>query len=242
LPALQQRNFTAPAILALLMEREDFQAEVAAALSPHLKKASRIGFPAVLGQKPNLKVINELEKRLGRTLFEIPALTPSVPGMRLQQILVSAVRSKRGRVTPGIEATGSATEDGTVTAVNSMIPGRTVAHRADHYILATGGILGGGITTDYQGNISETVFGLPLSAPGNHTEWFHLDFLDRRGHPIYRSGINVNNRLQPLNGKTAPLYDNLFAVGTTLAHAEVIRERSFEGVAISTAYAAAGML
>jgi len=52
----------------------------------------------------------------------------------------------------------------------------------------------------------------------------------------------VNKDFRPLNGNAEAVYDNLLCAGTTLAHAEVIRERSFEGVAIGTGYAAAQLL
>jgi glycerol-3-phosphate dehydrogenase subunit B len=242
MPTLKQRKGTAPAMLALLMEEDSFQAEVASLLTNHLDNAARIGFPAILGQKPTLQVKEALESRLQRPVFEIPALTPSVAGMRLQHILVDAIRGLGGRVTPGMEAVEASSDEGKVTAVYTETPTRNIAHRADQYVLATGGILGGGITTDYLGNIREVIFDLPVAAPDSHVNWFHLDFLDRRGHPIYRSGITVNEKLQPLNGKTKPVYDNLRCIGTTLAHSEVIRERSFEGVAIGTGYAAAKQL
>ncbi len=242
MPSLRQRHSTTPVMLAMLMEEDSFQAELASLLVKHLGDAARIGFPAVLGQKPNLQVKESLETRLGRPIFEIPALTPSVAGMRLQQLLVDAIRGLGGRVTPGIEAVRATSDGRTVTAVYSQTPVREVPHRADQYLLATGGILGGGITTDYQGHIREIIFDLPVTAPDNHTGWFHLDFLDRRGHPIYRSGIMVDREFRPLNSDNKPVYDNLRCVGTSLAHSEVIRERSFEGVAIATGYAAAQML
>lgn len=242
LPSLKQRHSTAPAMLALLMEDDSFQAELASVLSASLGDAARVGFPAILGQKPNLKVKEALEERLQRPVFEIPALTPSVAGMRLQQILVNAIRELGGRVTPGIEAVEAGSENGGVTAVYSETPGRKIPHRADQFLLATGGILGGGITTNYRGDIREVIFDLPVTAPEDHMNWFHLDFLDRRGHPIYRSGISVNETFRPVDNNAKPVYENLLCVGTTLAHSEVIRERSFEGVAIGTGYAAAQLL
>jgi glycerol-3-phosphate dehydrogenase subunit B len=242
LPTLNQRHITTPAILALLMEQESFQEELAGALNRHLGSVARVGFPAVLGQKPDLQVKDALEKRLQRPVFEIPTLTPSIAGMRLQKILIDAIRKHGGRVTVGIEALEAISSDGRITAVYSHSPTRKVPHSAEQFLLATGGILGGGISTNYLGEAREAVFDLPVTAPASHVDWFHLDFLDRRGHPIYRSGIAVNEQLQPLAGNAGPLYENLRCAGTTLAHAEVIRERSFEGVAIATGFAAARQL
>jgi glycerol-3-phosphate dehydrogenase subunit B len=135
-----------------------------------------------------------------------------------------------------------ARENGRVTAVYTATIVRKLRHRACHFVLATGGILGGGFLSDYQGHVQEVVFDLPVKAPENHTEWFHRDFFDERGHPIYRAGIAVNENFQPVDRQAHLLYENLYCAGTTLAHAEVVRERSFEGVAIGTGFAAAEML
>ena len=242
LPALGERLFTNPTILALLMEQPAFRQEMVSALRPHLGQTARIGFPSVMGTQLNLEVKEALERDLQRPVFEIPTLTPSIPGMRLQRLLVEAIREAGSRVTPGIEVLESTRENGRVSTVYSETPTRNMPHRSDHFILSTGGILGGGIVTDYAGQVRETIFDLPVSAPDGHHNWFYRDFMDQRGHPIYRSGITVNDRFQPVDDQAQTLYENLTCIGTTLAHAEVIRERSFEGVAIGSGFAAAQML
>jgi len=242
LPALGKRLFTNPTILALLMEEPAFRQELVDALRPLLGKAARVGFPSILGMKANLQVLQALERALERPIFEIPTLTPSVPGMRLQRILVQAIGEQGGRVTPGMEALEAASSNGRITAVYTETPTRKMPHRSDHFVLSTGGILGGGIVTDHAGHIRETIFDLPVAAPEDPLSWFRRDFMDSRAHPIYRSGIAVDERYQPVNGDKQVVYENLLCVGTTLAHAEVVRERSFEGVAIGSGFAAAQML
>lgn len=241
LPALAERLFTTPTILALLLEEPAFRQEMVAALRPHLGEAARVGFPSVLGMDGSLAVKQALEAALERPVFEIPTLTPSVPGMRLQHVLVRAIQGAGGRVTPGIEVLEAKEENGRVSTVYSETPSRLLPHRYDKYVLATGGILGGGIVTDHAGHIRETIFDLPVTCPPDPLDWFQRDFMDPRGHPVYRSGIAVNEQFQPL-ASGAVVFDNLFCVGTTLAHAEVIRERSFEGVALGSGYAAAQLL
>lgn len=242
LKRLEARNFTTPMKMAQLMEDDALLQDVVAALRPQLGSAARVGFPAVLGLDKGMDVKQRLESALQRPVFEIPSITPSVPGIRLHRILSAAIVRGGGRVDAGLEALGAETDGKRVTAVHSQASARTWRRRADQVILATGGLLGGGITTDYAGSIREVIFDLPVTAPESRVDWFHRDFLDKRGHPIYRSGIKVNTAFQPVNGGGAPLYDNLYVAGTTLAHNEVIRERSFEGVALSTGYAAAQML
>lgn len=242
LPALRERNFNVPMGIATMMEQPKLRSELVAQLKPLVGTAERIGFPAVLGVDKAIEVKEDLENRLGRPVFEIPSLTPSIPGIRLHRILTNAIAQAGGNVFAGMEAIGAKSDEGRITAVYTETAARPHPHRAQTYVLATGGILGGGITTNSVGDVKEVIFDLPVTAPDKQYDWFHQDFLDKRGHPIYRSGLTVNDGFQPVNGGDAPVYANLYAAGTTLAHCEVIRERSFEGVALATGYAVAQKL
>jgi glycerol-3-phosphate dehydrogenase subunit B len=237
LPTLRARNFITPVILSDMMDRADFRAEVVEAVRPHLGQAERIGFPAVLGMEEPLPAKQDLEAKLGRPVFEIAGLPPSVPGIRLFRILRDKIEQSGGYVYDGMRAVAATHENGRVTAVYTEAAARQRRHRYDQFVLATGGILGGGIRANHKGEVCEAVFDLPVTAPASQLEWFKRDFLDREGHPIYRVGLTVNEHFLPVDRNRRPLYDNLFAAGTTLAHCEVIRERSFDGVALVTGYA-----
>ncbi|HUM69991.1 MAG TPA: FAD-binding protein, partial [Chloroflexota bacterium] len=204
------------------------------AVKPHLGEAARVGFPAVLGLEEATAVHQDLQAQLGRPVFEIPGLPPSVAGMRLHRILKAAIEKNGGRVYDGMEAIGFEADGGRVTAVYTETSGRPRQHRYDRVVLATGGVLGGGIVTNHAGEVCEVIFNLPLRHPENRLEWFRRDFLDKHGHPIYRSGVSVNEEFQPTNGRI--LYQNLYAAGNTLADFEAIRERSFDGVALATGF------
>lgn len=237
LPALAARNFTTAVLLADMMDLADFRAEVIEAVRPHLGRSERVGFPAVLGTERPRHVKQELEAALGRPVFEIPGLPPSVPGIRLFRILRDKIEKNGGFVYDGMRAVAATHEDGRITAVYTEAAARQRPHRFDRFVLATGGILGGGIRANHAGEVGEAIFDLPVTAPAGRLEWFRREFLDREGHPIYRAGLTVNRHFQPENGSGQTLYNNLFIAGTTLAHCEVIRERSFDGVALATGYA-----
>ncbi|MCP4361160.1 MAG: glycerol-3-phosphate dehydrogenase subunit GlpB [Chloroflexi bacterium] len=237
LPTLAQRHMLTSVILARLMEQPAFRAEVVAAVKPHLGAAQRVGFPAVLGMEQTTAVHQDLQVQLGRPIFEIPGLPPSVAGMRLHHILKTAVEKNGGRVFAGMEAVGFEAEGGRVTAVQTEAAARNRSHHYQQYVLATGGLLGGGITTNHLGEVKEVVFDLPVQGTDGRQSWFRQDFMDARGHPIYRAGIQVDDALRPVDGYGRVLYENLYAAGTTLAHCEAIRERSFDGIALATGYA-----
>jgi glycerol-3-phosphate dehydrogenase subunit B len=237
LRTLLQRHFNYPIDLARMLEESAFRAELVDKLKPRIGEAERIGFPAVLGLHRSLEVKEALETRLRHPIFELPGLTPSIPGIRLHHILVQAIQAHGGRVHNGMSAVGAQAAGQHVTAVYTEAAARRRPHRHDHYVLATGGLLGGGIVTDDQGQIRETVFNLPVTAPPSRLDWFARSFMDKAGHPIYRAGLTVDDRFRPIGDDGRPIYDNLYVAGGTLAHCEFIRERSLEGIALATGFA-----
>jgi anaerobic glycerol-3-phosphate dehydrogenase B subunit len=236
LPSLRKRRFVYPSILARLFEDPGFRAEVVAALKPRLGQSQRVGFPAVLGLRSPLEVKNDLEEKLGAEVFEIPGLPPSIPGIRLHDILVAAIERAGGRVYNGMQALSAEMEDGRVLSVWSEAGPRQKQNRAVKFILATGGILGGGYFGTHQGELRETIFGLPLEAPESRDQWFSREFLDPLGHPLFQSGLRVDASFRPLDGSGQARFGNLFAAGTGLAGADFLQERSFEGVALATGF------
>jgi glycerol-3-phosphate dehydrogenase subunit B len=112
-------------------------------------------------------------------------------------------------------------------------------HRAEKFLLATGGILGGGIDSDHTGKVWEVVLNLPLAVPRERGQWFRARFFDPAGHPIFRAGVSVNREFQPVDANGVRVYANVWAAGNLLAHADPLLERSLEGIAIATGIAAA---
>lgn len=240
-PALARQKSLTSIMLAKMMEQPELQQAIIQQLKPQLSDIARVGFPAVLGIDKATTVKQALEHGLGRPVFEIPILPPSVPGIRLQHILVEAIRKAGGQINEGQRVTHAQQENGRIMTLFSEAAARSKKHQADRFVLATGGIMGGGITTDYAGNIRETIFDLPLLAPTKHHQWFQRQFLHPAGHPIYQVGISINHQFQPIDPSGNVLLENVQAIGTTLAGGDFIRERSFDGVALGTAYAAANL-
>jgi glycerol-3-phosphate dehydrogenase subunit B len=233
LPSMATRRFVNGMRLAAACDEEAFLFELADAVLPHVAGARRVGFPAVLGLQSPLRAKEQLEALLGRPVFEIPGLPPSIPGIRLQRILTRAIKQAGGQVYEGMEAVGAQVEDGRATAILTEAAARSRAQRAGTFVLATGGLLGGGINTNFAGEAREQVFGLPVTAPDSRLDWFEEAFMSRDGHPIYRAGIAVDDGFRPRGA----IPSNVLVAGTTLAFCEPIRERSFDGIALATGYA-----
>jgi glycerol-3-phosphate dehydrogenase subunit B len=241
LESLRERRFTNALTLANLFEAPEFRAEVVRALRPRLGGATRVGFPAVLGLKQPLQVIAELESGLGVPVFEIPGLPPSIPGIRLHRLLVDAIRKAGGQVQEGLSVASARLihpngSPGQIEAVISQAAARRLVHSARSFVLATGGFLGGGSIGAPDGSIEELIFDLPLVAPRQRADWFQPDFFNPAGHPVFRSGVRTDGHFRPLGHQDELCFDNLFVVGAALSGCDPIRERSYEGIAISTGF------
>jgi glycerol-3-phosphate dehydrogenase subunit B len=235
--------------LARLFERADVRARVADQLKAKLPDggATRVGLPAVLGLEKHSEAWHDLQDRLGAPVFEIPTLPPSVPGMRLYHALKHALLASGVRMLLDMTATRGLTEDGRAVGVVVPASAREATFRANRVILATGGLYGGGISSDRYGAMREGIFDLPLVPPeasdereaGAGLAWFDERFLSGRGHPVHHAGVRINRHMQPVSEAGDVLLEGLQIAGRLVAGYNPAVEGSTEGVALATAYRAA---
>jgi glycerol-3-phosphate dehydrogenase subunit B len=225
--------------LASQFERPEFRERFAAAAKPLLGQSQYLGLPAVLGHDRVADVCSDLEERLGVKVFEIPLLSPSLPGMRLADLL------KRDLLAAGVEVRQGAPIrrlDGEGKSVKAALrSGKCLEEkiRARHVVVATGRFFGGGLEASPQG-VRETLLGLPVEAPASRDNWHMSRFLGAPGHPINRVGVKVDRDLRPVGPDGEPLYENVFMAGALLASHDWVREKSGAGISVATAYAAVG--
>ncbi len=191
-----------------------------------------VGFPAILGFKPETRA--RIAAELGLPVFEIPTLTPSIPGLRLYHALRTALLDRGARFSMGTRVIGLESAGGRVTGVQAQ----TASNRprvipADAVILASGGLYGGGIDSDYQGTLRETIAGLPVTRKPDGA-WFAREFLSGEPQPIHLAGVRTDTRLRPLSADGAPLASNLFAAGRLLGGYSPVAQGCTEGVDIAT--------
>jgi glycerol-3-phosphate dehydrogenase subunit B len=237
--AVHARRPQTTVTLAAVLEDRPVLDELINAVRPHVAGYDRIGFPAVLGLTRHEDVLRALEDGLGRPLFEIPTLPPSVPGVRLFQALRAQAARQGVRVAIGSKIVEKVVQNDRVAAVGTEAAARVQHHSAGVFILATGGILGGGIVAGRDGALREVALDLPVEGPPARESWFAPLALEPRGHAIFRAGIRVNGGMQPVDAHGNIVYGNVFAAGAVLAGADVWREKSHEGVALSTGFRAA---
>jgi glycerol-3-phosphate dehydrogenase subunit B len=222
--------------LARLFDDPEFRYAVVQAIRPRLGSAKRVGFPAVLGLHHPGAVHRDLEASLGVPVFEIPGLPPSIPGIRLHKLLVNAIQAVGGQVFSGSQVIASEVITERVIRVISEAAARKKSEHAHHFILATGGFLGGGLIAQETGYAQETVFNLPIHIPPDRSGWTDPRFFKPGGQPIFQAGVRVSNQFRPLDMRGQPLLNNVSVIGGALCGYDPLRERSQEGVALATAF------
>lgn len=225
-----------PEVMARALEVPATREKLAELLKDIGSDVGVIGLPALLGMHRPDHVHSELERLTGLTIFEIPTMPPSVPGIRLREMFEQVFPQKGLTLIPQQKVDSL-----------SFTPAGAELSLADNYgpiiissqavILATGRFLSGGLDAHITG-ITEPLLDLPVSQPGCRTDWYKEKYTDIRGHAIHKAGIEVDETFRPLGVDGMPYDERLFGAGIILAHQDWIRGRSGAGVAIASAYGA----
>lgn len=234
-PDMQHKEIY-PEVLARTLEVPKNRETFAEAVKQVAGDAEVIGMPAVFGMYDPDKTMAALEQLIGIPLFEIPTMPPSVPGIRLREMVEQYFPQKGVTLIPqqkvtSIEFTGDA----------------AVLHTADNYgpiritaksvVLATGRFISGGLEANVD-EIKEPLLDLPVTQPETRDQWYQRQYMGKTGHEVHKAGIEVDDSFRPLDRNGKPVHARLFAAGILLAHQDWIRSRSGAGIAIATAYKA----
>ena len=212
-----------------------FRRNIAARLASLLEGDERLGMPAVLGLRDPHAAWTDLQDRLGRPVFEIPTLPPSVPGMRMFEALRAALRAAGGRLVMGARVVGAEREGARVTAVRVDTAGRETVFGARTLVLATGGFASGGLALGSDWVVRETMLDLPLrGVPAPGSPRFGAEYFGEQ--PMARVGVAVE-ATQRAEGT-----ENVLVAGAALPGAEPWREGSGEGISLTSGYRAAELV
>jgi glycerol-3-phosphate dehydrogenase subunit B len=216
------------------------RAELAISVAPLAGDVDYVGFPAILGMTDTAAVLRHLEEVLGKRVFEIPTLPPSIAGPRLRAVFDRGLPTLGVRTyTQKLITRAVCSDEGFhFTAGSGSTSVELFAHSA---ILASGRFFGKGLKA-YRRRIHEAVFGLPVSQPDNRSQWHRPEFFDPRGHEVNQAGVETDEALRPLNAQGRVFHPRLHAAGAILAHQDWMRMKCGAGLAIATAYKAVASL
>jgi len=225
-----------PEVMARALEVPATREQLAPLLVKAAGDAGVIGLPALLGMHGPDLVHADLERLTGLTIFEIPTMPPSVPGIRLREMFEQEFPKKGVTLIPQQKVTALELDDdgGVLQLADNYGP---ITIRAKAVLLATGRFLSGGLEAELQG-IVEPLLGLPVTQAEGREGWYREKYTDPRGHDVHKAGIEVDDSMRPLGRDGQVYHPRLFGAGVLLAHQDWIRSRCGAGVAIATAYRA----
>ncbi len=171
-----------------------------------------------------------------RVLF-VGTMPPSVPGIRVQMLLKRAYERAGGIFLMGDQAVSPVMDANRVKALRTQNLGDHLL-QADHYILATGSFFSKGLSSSMQ-RISEPLFDLDVFQAAERTDWYNPDFFSPQAYEGF--GVETGKDLRAVKGGQP--VENLFVIGSVLAHVHARELGCGAGVAILTAlYAANNIL
>ncbi len=210
---------------------------VAKALRKVVKPASAVIIPPVMGINHDYHVADCLEQALGCRVVETVVLPAAVTGFRLRSMLVKQAKKLGVMIHEQAAVVRAVTGNGECKAVVTAHIDRERIYHANAFVLATGGLFGGGLESgpDY---MREVVFNLPVAA-GDHRElWGNCRLFGPVSHPYTQMGIKVNQQFQPVDVNGQVLLKNVYVAGRSLAGYDHCFEKSGNGVALVSGYKA----
>ena len=247
LPGLAGRRNLSSLDLARLFDdptwRRDALEGITRAVAGRTRAPGRIALPAILGLNDHPAALAAAREILPLVPFEVALAPPSVPGLRLFAALRGALRRHGGRLQVGEAVHGTIDATGRVAELRAPAAAREFVLSAGAFLLATGGIAGGGIIADGPGLLREAVLGLPVDGPPAG-DWLSDDAFSPAGHPLETAGIRTDRHLRPVApggspGHGRPLAENVRVAGSLLAGQRYLRERCGDGVALASGVLAA---
>ncbi|HVJ47951.1 anaerobic glycerol-3-phosphate dehydrogenase subunit GlpB [Desulfitobacterium sp.] len=177
-----------------------------------------------------------LQKLLAQFPFPVVEMTdmsPAFGGDILHEALKRKFKELGGEMMIGSGVWQADCEGKTCQQVRVKSKGRDSILKAKEFILATGGVFGGGVEVTPTG-AQEKVLKIPLFLP---SEWTQAQFL--REQPYARLGVEVDAALRPLDPQSGELiFKNVRVVGRMLAHWDPWVEFCGGGVSVATGWLA----
>lgn len=177
--------------------------------------------------------IGKILERSAVPVIELSSFPPTGTGQALHKALVDRYKALGGELILGTKAVRGECAEGFCRGLRVESKGRSSLFQARNYVLATGGIMGGGILAAAK-EAKESVFGLPLYVPA---QWTNDQFLGPQ--PYALTGVEVDERLRPVDPNSGAVrLENVRVVGRMLAHWDPWVDHCGGGVAITSGYMA----
>ncbi len=232
-PIQQAHRNVTPLDIARFVETPEGLQWLKDALAPYAKLYPLLLLPPICGMKHGQQIWNQLCTALNTRIVEMLSIPPGVAGLRLREILKKALNAAGVYVVENAEVVRAEVEEGDCKALSTVSTGGENRWEADSFIIATGGLLSGGIGTA-PGKAWESIFSLPIDMPADTEEWSSPDIF---GSSLFASmGVKVNGDLKPVDPEGNVILNNVRFAGRILGGYDFAAEKSGHGVALATGW------
>lgn len=200
-------------------------------LKGHGQKYDLVLMPPILGAKSDSGIRKIAAETLGCPFIELLSVPPGVAGLRIRDAFVKTLADLGVEFYENATITRAEIKETSCTGVTVASTNRETFQKARAFVVATGGILGGGVLLE-QGKATEAIFGLDIPVPANVDEWSEPEVFGR--HIVSSLGVSVDANMQAKDCALA----NVFFAGRTLGGYDQAAEKSGHGVAVATGWQA----
>lgn len=181
--------------------------------------------PAVFGLF-NKSITDKLRSKIDKPLVLLPAIPPSVPGIRSQITLRERFQELGGTYLIGDNVEEGIFENGRLTEIRTNNHG-DIKFEADQFILASGSFYSKGIVATHE-KLYEPIFGLDINGDSDRSQWFDEKFFNNQAFMNY--GVKTDENFRALmNGEPVK---NLFVAGSVLGGTNSLKEGSGAGISL----------
>ncbi|WP_372755590.1 anaerobic glycerol-3-phosphate dehydrogenase subunit GlpB [Labilibaculum sp.] len=191
--------------------------------------------PAVFGLF-NKEVASELKLKINKSVVLVPAIPPSVPGIRSQILLRKRFEELGGTYFLGDNVEEGCIENQKLVSIQTNNHG-DIKLKADQFILASGSFYSKGVVAA-RDKLYEPIFGLDIDGDVDSSKWLDEKFFEDQ--PYMHYGVKTDNKFRALL-KGQPI-ENLYVAGSVLGGANALKEGSGAGISLLTSLHVAGQL
>lgn len=218
--------------VARWLDRPENMAQIVEEISPLIADAEAVFMPACIGLDSEQPML-ELQKRLGKQLYLLPTLPPSLLGIRLHEMLLRQFRRQGGIVMPGDKVSSVNYAEGRIASVQTRNHG-DISLKAKHFVLATGSFFNNGLVAEFD-RVYEPLMNLDLCEISERAKWTNKEFF--ASQPYMAFGVKTDEKLRAQ--KAGAAIENLYVAGAVLGGFDPLTQGCGAGVSMISALFAA---
>lgn len=211
--------------VARWLDRPENMAQIVAEMAPLVAESESIFMPACIGLDSEEPLL-ELQKQLGKPIYLLPTLPPSLLGIRLHEALLRQFRRQGGIIMPGDKVTSVNCVGSRIESVMTRNHG-DISLKASQFVLATGSFFNNGLVAEFD-RVYEPLMHLDLCDIPQRGQWTNKEFF--ASQPYMAFGVQTDDQLRAQ--KEGQTFENLYVAGAILGGFDPLTEGCGAGVSL----------